>query len=251
MTVATEVDLKNKRILWACATVLCLTIAIFPQIQAAAGLPTCNLQEQVFVRSSSDSNSTKGTQNNILVPSSIQLDNDCQSVYVGTAFTSRTGPGGSGFGDWVEIGFQKFRDANGNTFLCRFTEWGTNFNPQGGTTNCSSAITLGTYDTWKVSNVAGTNDWKMQVDYLDGNGLHDVDTVSRTYNTGIAAGETERRGSQSDFGQSQRSLMYKNTSNNFVNWPNSNCIYDDSQNWGWRKNSATSYDVIQTSNACS
>jgi hypothetical protein len=215
----------------------------------ASALPGCSTNQQIFVRSSSDVDNTNGSTNKILTGGS--LADNCRAILVGTAHTSRTGiDNASGWGDWVETGFYKKRNDDGSVDLCRFTEWGTDYNVISLNLGCGAPLSNGTYAKWRVSSIQGTEDWKMLVDYLGGNGFIDEATAHVTWAHAVASGETERWGTDTDMSQSQRELQFKNNSNNWVDWPDANCIYDNSGGYSWRKNSATSYDVVAQSNPC-
>jgi hypothetical protein len=233
----------------ALATLSLALAGVLTLFQAPAfALNECNTNPQIFVRSSSDQDHTNGATDKILTGGA--LDSDCLGIVLGTAHTSRTGVDNPGWGDWVETGFYKKRNQDSSVDICRFTEWGTNFNTISMDLGCGAPLNNGYYAKWRVSNVQGTEDWTMYVDYLNGNGFIYEATAHVTWAHGVASGETERWGNNTDMSQSHRELQFKNNSNNWVDWPDANCIWDTSTSYSWSKNSATSYDIVNQNNPC-
>jgi hypothetical protein len=208
----------------------------------------CNVNQQIFVRSVSDRDRTNGTSNKILT--SGNLDNGCDAIKVGTAHMERENYGQPGWGDWVEIGFYKDIGQNGTARLRLFTEWGTNFNFSQLNFYAGSGLSNDTYTDYRVANQPGNSDWDMNVDYLDGQGWRTKDTAHMTWGHGVALGETERWGSDTNMAQTQNSLDYHNDNDNWVSWPGQNCVYDNSTGWSWNRTSDDSYDIVSNQLNC-
>jgi hypothetical protein len=232
--------------IWAIAASVLL-----PAQPTAATLGNCSLTEQVFARSTSTRDVTRGTWNQF-VTKDRTLDTGCQAAAVSTAHIEHGDYGTADWGKWVEIGWQKIRNGDGSISLCLFWEAGTD--PTAPPTvlklDCNAPLVYGNNVQWKVKNNIGTNNWEVAVNYLDGGGWHVRDTISMAWDHGLAFGETERKGNGTGMLDTQSSLQYMNNNGNWVLWPGNSCSVDTSGTYSWQSLGQNVYQVYQGNNAC-
>ncbi len=155
---------------------------------------------------------------------------------------------------WVEIGWVEHWTSPTVHTWSVFTEKGVD----GQITHClkqpAPNLDVGTYDFWRISGVTrvdGQTDWTLSVNFIIGQDYVNVRTYTTLWDTGVALGETERRGAGSGMADTQVNLLYKNTSGIWNTWPGVDCVLDRGPGrWEWKKLTNNSYEVIQAGDAC-
>ncbi len=205
------------RRLASAALALIVVAAVLISPLPAYALSNCTVVKQIFMRGESAISNTRGTDNKIFVRSR-NLDTSCKAHALSTAHINRGGaPQDANWGDWVEMGWDKQRYADGSVDLCIFTEWGDNFSVLGGRYICNpSGLNYSEYDFYRV--VYSGTEWLMQTDLnLDGNyQTRDGTGNDITWTHGAAMGETEKKGNDTGMDDDQRSLSFKN--DNAASW---------------------------------
>jgi hypothetical protein len=225
---------------------------VLAEQRAAAALGACNLTDQIFVRSTSDKSVTNGTSNRTEYTSRA-LDDDCKALALTTGHIRKGAPGTAGYDTWIEIGWQRNRQADGSVNTkCVFWEKGVDGEVTVLDGYCDEdRLEAGTFDIWRLNNdpVSG-DDWDAQVNFLDGSGWHTKHTFHNDWGQGIAMGETERKGNETGMHDHQKNLEYKNNSGNWPSWPGQNCLVDTSNAYSWDQISDDEYKVRQFDHAC-
>lgn len=222
---------------------------------AFAVLPECGQANHIFVRSTANRPDTRGSANTSLVRTR-DLDNDCQGIAFSTAHIAQGLPGSGEFDHQVEMGWQRIRTADNNIRLCEFWEKQVDAlvtfdNSCGGNTSLSYGNTA----RFRISNVAGTNQWQPAINYLNGGPWHDRgDPLGTTYDRGFAMGETEAKGGETSMLEDQTNLEYfkvvSGGTDQWVDYPGVNCIVDETSSWSWHRVLDNSYTVTHVSNTC-
>lgn len=223
-------------------------VALSP-VPAVAALSNCSVAQRIFVKSTNIDLSTHGVTNKLLV-SSRTLDNTCKAGAFSTAHLRKTNFGAT-LGTWIEVGWQKLRNADGTTVLCEFWEMGTNSNIDSFHNNCGNQtpLSFGNYAQFRLKEVANTNQWDVLINYLDGTGYQLKHTFSTDYLFSTASGETEKKGAGTGMGDDQRNLQVF-AQNAWQDWIDVACVVDESPDWSWHKQSNNSYTVTGVNNAC-
>jgi hypothetical protein len=215
---------------------------------ASASLPACNAIQHIFVRSTLAQSTNHGSTNRILVKDRA-VDSDCtgQAISTSQAGTPISDPTPT----YVEIGWYKIRHADGSVHLCEFEESQVNGGPLNflpGPCGANTSLSYGNYAKFRVKQVGTGTDWSTWIDY--GNGFILKATFgSRGIDTGIAFGETERKGNGTSMDEDQRNLQ-DFSQNAWQDWPDANCVQDESPACDWHKQSSNSYTINQNSNTC-
>ncbi len=224
---------------------------------APSSAGVCEKEEVVFQGAWNTSNRTfitgHGTRN--------EIENTYRKLNVSTCgydrflawSTSHVRLGGI-HGHWVEAGWEQARAVSGRHYLYWFTEAGRNYNTivyHEGPPPCTLTPGSGR-SKWLVQNVAGTYDWKMQLDCADGRGWFLLKTYkSLGYNRGYLLGETGRfGGSGTSMATFMPGLLYKNSGGSWPYWPYNTCGDDIAEGWNGRYRTNSSFDVVPGSFNC-
>jgi hypothetical protein len=215
------------------------TLAMSPSKASAV----CGFQESI-------SDWTNGTTNRFKYRAR-DVDTCDGARSLSTAHISRQGNCCDGWFDWVEIGWERDRfTGDGSVEKCVFWEKGFNGSSEKGG-NCGTPnLVDGNFAAWRVTNVEGSDNWQVLVNWEDGTGFNQKQTYDTTYRDGVASGETERWGGQSGMQDSQQSLDFKNNNNTWVRWPDNNCIVNTSFSFFWHHTANDAYDVNQAVSVC-
>ena len=238
--------LRRRQVLPA---VMAFALAFFGVMPSAtAGLGACGVVQSIFVRSTLMQASSLGSTNKILVKNRT-VDPDCKGQAVSTSQAGT--PMGDPTPTYVEIGWYKVRHADGSVHLCEFEEavvngGSPNFLP--GPCDSNTPLSYGQYAEFRVKHVGSGTDWDTWINYGSGFILK-ASFSSLGIDTGIAFGETEKKGDGTSMGEDQSNLQ-DFSQNAWQDWPNAACALDNAAAWDWNKLSSNSYIVDQTTHAC-
>lgn len=155
---------------------------------------------------------------------------------------------------WVEVGYTDTVNGLGQEIWQIFIEGGINGNNATCGPSFSYLISPGRDDKFRVTNVPGTNNFNLYVDY--GSGWVSIGSCTNTFSHGWAYGETGRYGgTATGAGDDHKSLQYKDSSGTWKNWADNHeaaCGNPCLSNWHYDWCSTTRYQVFRdgSGNSC-
>lgn len=232
------------------ATLFAVIGVLLPAGPAVAALGECNVAHQIFAYGNVLLSNSNGTTNRIYFQQR-NLDADCKALALSTAHSARGIPNSAASGDLIEIGWQRFRNADGTVTKCMYWNKAVGGSPEPHW-SCGNIndFDYGEYDRWRAQNPSGTTDWKVFSDLNDDGSFNLVHTFTSTWTQGYPLGETERKGNDTGMQEDQRSLAYYTNAGNWNSWPDALCGWDGDPTWEWLELSATRYITQQAPDQC-